>query len=233
LGRRDHAVGSVVGAGIHFGEEVAEIERAGEHVKVSIGGHRPLYARPVPVKFDAIFVGIPQVKRLAHAVIGRSIKSNSRAPEPPQRIGQCRALRVKDRQMKQPGAAARRRRTAQAFPRVQADVVMVAASGNEGRTSAVALRQLEPQHAAVKLKSALQIGHLEMDVADADFRVDGRDVRHLGGRFKQQTGTAASDFMKPVVVDLLGGAAASLLLQAADFAKLPAKHDLADQFCTG
>src|SRR5450432_1346069 len=52
---------------------------------------------------------------------------------------------------------------------------MVVATGrNEGSLRAVALRQLEAQHPAIKIEGARQVGDLEVDVSDANSRVDGR-----------------------------------------------------------
>lgn len=45
-------------------------------------------------------------------------------------------------------------------------MVMVAACRDEGRLRAHALHQLEAQHAAIKAKRAIEVGNLEMNVAD-------------------------------------------------------------------
>ena len=61
-----------------------------------------------------------------------------------------------------------------AFPGVQADVMMVATSGDKRSLRTVALRELKAEHATVKRQSPLQIGHFQMNVADADSGMDGR-----------------------------------------------------------
>ena len=60
-----------------------------------------------------------------------------------------------------------------AFPGIQADVVVIAAGRYERGTRTQALRQLKPQHAAIKLKRAIEIGHLEMNMANASAGDDG------------------------------------------------------------
>jgi hypothetical protein len=52
-----------------FSEQIVEIERAREHFQCAIGRPRPLFARAIPVKFDAVVVGIAQIKRFAHPVV--------------------------------------------------------------------------------------------------------------------------------------------------------------------
>jgi hypothetical protein len=47
-------------------------------------------------------------------------------------------------------------------------MMMVVARRDEGRLLAVFLLQLEAEHTAVKIEGALQVGDLEVDVADAD-----------------------------------------------------------------
>src|SRR5688500_10179575 len=74
--------------------------------------------------------------------------------------------------MKKPGGARGWRRTTQTFPCVESNVMVVAASGNECRAAAIALRQLEAQHATVKAKRALKVSDLEMNMTNSDFRVD-------------------------------------------------------------
>ena len=52
-----------------FSQQIVEIERAREHFDCAIGGPRPLFARAIPVKFDAVIVGIAQIKRFAHPMV--------------------------------------------------------------------------------------------------------------------------------------------------------------------
>ena len=73
--------------------------------------------------------------------------------------------------MIEPGGPRRRGRAALTLPGVEPDVVVVAARRDERRAGA-ALGELEAEHAAVEAQRALQIGDLEMDVADARPGID-------------------------------------------------------------
>ena len=69
--------------------------------------------------------------------------------------------------MVEAGRAGGRRRGAAAFPGVEPDVMMVAAGGDESGLLPQALHQLKTEHAAVERQRAIEIGDLEMHVADA------------------------------------------------------------------
>lgn len=51
-------------------------------------------------------------------------------------------------------------------------MVVVATSGDECGLAAVALSQLEAEHAAVEGKRLIQLGYFEMNVPDVHLRVD-------------------------------------------------------------
>ncbi len=59
-----------------------------------------------------------------------------------------------------------------ALPRVQADVMVVAARGDECGLVPQPLLQLESEHAGVERERAIDVRHLQMDVADVDARID-------------------------------------------------------------
>src|SRR4051812_26053834 len=99
-------------------KEIVEIELAREHGKAAVGIPRPFLGRPIPIKFYAVLVWIPQVQRLAYTVIAGSIQANARFAHPVQGIGKCGSSRIEDRGVKQPGCAGCWRRTALALPRV-------------------------------------------------------------------------------------------------------------------
>ena len=61
---------------------------------------------------------------------------------------------------------------AEAFPGVQADVVMIAAGGEEGGGVAHPDGHLKAEHVVVEAERALQVGHLEMHVADPGLGMD-------------------------------------------------------------
>src|SRR4051794_30053794 len=62
---------------------------------------------------------------------------------------------------------------APALPGVEADVVVVAAGRDEGGLGAIALHQREAEHAAIEIEGALDVGDLEVDVADPGAGRDG------------------------------------------------------------
>ena len=159
-------------SGFCFRKQAVEIEGMRKHVQCSIRSARPRIARPIPVKLDAVFVGIAQVKRFAHAVIRGAIEGNAGPLHAHQRIGQFRPRGIKNRGVKKPRASRWRRRTAQAFPRIQAEVMMIPASRNKRRASTEALRQLEAKDATIKCQRALQVGDLEMHMADPHVRMN-------------------------------------------------------------
>jgi hypothetical protein len=55
---------------------------------------------------------------------------------------------------------------------------MITAGRNERGLLAVALGQLQAEHAAVEREGAIEVGDLEVNVADADFGMNGRRGRH-------------------------------------------------------
>src|SRR5204863_1351895 len=79
---------------------------------------------------------------------------------------------IEHRQVEQPRRARRRRRPTPALPDVEADVVVIAAGREERCRPAVVLLHLEAEHVAVEGLRAVEVGNLEMDVAD---RGAGRD----------------------------------------------------------
>jgi len=91
-----------------FGEQVRQIEPAREHGELAVGGQRPLCLRPIPIKLDAVIVGIAQIDRLADAVIGSAFERNLGVEHAAQRRAERRAGRIEDRQMIEAGGARRR-----------------------------------------------------------------------------------------------------------------------------
>src|SRR6476620_1133700 len=84
--------------------------------------------------------------------------------------------------MEQAGRAPRRRRSAAAFPSVEADMVVIPAGRNEGRFRAVTLHQFEAEHAAIEAERAIEIGDLQVHMADPDAGLDRRGSQRRGVR---------------------------------------------------
>src|SRR6185369_12955644 len=89
---------------------------------------------------------------------------------------------VEDRRMIEAGGAGRRWVAAFALPGVEPDVVVIAASRDEG-SAWPAGGHGEAEHAAIEVERPLQIGHLQVHMADAHPGVDGRKGQLLLRRF--------------------------------------------------
>ena len=150
-----------------------KIKRRGGHGEFAIGITRPFGRSAVPIQLDAALIGIAQIKGLAHAVIGRAVNRDARCHKPTLRISELCAIRIECGGVKQPRAAARRRVAAETLPSVQSDVMMIAARRDESGLLSISPRELKAEHAAGKLKRALEIGHPQVNVADADAGMDG------------------------------------------------------------
>ena len=155
-----------------FGEERVQIEWPREHGQLTPGGPRPFFPGAIAIKLDSIFVGITQIKRFAYAVVAGAIEWNIRRHQSLQGIRQRRPRRVKNGKMKETGATGRWGRPGETFPGVEADVMMISASRDKGGASTPALRQLEPENAAIEFQRSFQVGDLEMDVTDSNLRIN-------------------------------------------------------------
>ena len=69
---------------------------------------------------------------------------------------------------------------AERFPGVEADVVVVAAGGEEGCGVADALGDLEAEDAVVEGEGAVEVGDAEVDVADAGLRMNNAGGHGVG-----------------------------------------------------
>ena len=74
--------------------------------------------------------------------------------------------------MVEAGCAEWRRGAAFALPGIQTDMVVIAASGEKGRLVAEPPLQLKPEHAAIKSKCTVEVRYLQMNMANADTRID-------------------------------------------------------------
>src|SRR6185437_8330822 len=132
-----------IGLGREFAEEVVEVEGAGEHREIPGRGTRPGLAWAVPIKLDAVVVGIAQIEGFADAVIGGAVEGDARGQHAAQRIRQLRAGGVEDGQMVEACRARCRRPATIALPGVERDVVMVITGRKKGRAVGHALRDGE------------------------------------------------------------------------------------------
>ena len=84
-----------------------EVQPLREHRQRSVGRARPFFLRPVAVQFDAVLVGIAQIKRLADAVVAGAVELDAGLHHAMQRIRQRGARGIEDRGVEQPGGARR------------------------------------------------------------------------------------------------------------------------------
>src|SRR5262249_40773572 len=80
----------VSGGGVKSGggEEVLQIERAGEHGQSAVCGARPRILRSVPVEFHAVFVRVTKIERFADTVVGGTVQNNAGIQDAAQSAGQ-------------------------------------------------------------------------------------------------------------------------------------------------
>src|SRR5439155_13418579 len=86
--------------------------------------------------------------------------------------GERPAVRIEDREVIQAGGPRWRCRRPPARPRVEPDVMMVAARRQEHGVPSVATRYFEAQHVTVEAEGAVEIRHREVDVADSGVGVN-------------------------------------------------------------
>jgi hypothetical protein len=95
---------------VQLRQQIAQIERIGEHPQAAVLALRPHLLGPVPIKLDAVVVGVAQVERLADAVVGGAFERDFCGDQPAERVGQKPAGRVEDGRGRWcPAPAARRR----------------------------------------------------------------------------------------------------------------------------
>jgi hypothetical protein len=109
-------------------EKSFKVEPPGHHREAAIVIARPFGLGSVAVEFNAILVGIAQIERFAYPVIGGAVEPYAIGGETAERIGKIATARIEDCDVIKAGGAGWRRRAALAFPGVEPDVVMIAAS---------------------------------------------------------------------------------------------------------
>ena len=148
----------------------------GEHLQGAVRLLRPFVLRPVPIELDAVVVRVAQIERLGDAVVAGAFERNLGDDQPAQRVGQQLPGRVENGGMVKAGGAGGGRRAAEALPGVEPDMVVIAAGGDEGRARPAGGHR-ETQHAAIEIERPLQVGDLQVDMADAHPRIDGGQLQ--------------------------------------------------------
>jgi hypothetical protein len=154
-----------------FGEESLQIEWTRVHRQFAAGGSRPFGFGPVPVEFDSVLIGVAEIQGFTDAVVRSAIQRDIRCDETAQGASEFGSRWIDDGQMVQAGGTFGGRRATHTFPRVQTDVVVISARGEECGLTAVALRDLEAQNIPIELQRTIEVRHFQVDVADADLRM--------------------------------------------------------------
>ena len=96
-----------------------------------------------------------------------AVQRNAGLDHPFQRRPKAGAVREHKGRVIQSRRAVRRGACSLGMPCVQTDVVVIVARRKKGRLAAIALRQRKPQNIAIECNCAVQIGHFQMNMADA------------------------------------------------------------------
>ena len=116
-----------------FTQKSVEIEWLCIHRDRTVGIVQPFFLRAIAIQLESVLVRVSEVKCFANSVIARAFERNLGRKQSPERVAKGRAIGIKNGNVKQTGAARRRWRTAEAFPRVQSDVMMIVAGRNKRR----------------------------------------------------------------------------------------------------
>lgn len=149
-------------------EEGLEVEGAGEHGELAGGVFGPVGFGAVPVEFDAVLVGIAKVEGFADAVVGGAVEGDIGRNEALEGGGKFGLGREKDGEVIEAGGAGWGWFAASAFPGVERDVMVVAASSKEDGAAAVALADFKAEDALIEGEGASEIGDFEVNVTNAD-----------------------------------------------------------------
>jgi len=158
---------------LRLGQKRLKVQRRVAHAQTAFGIAGPFVLGAVAVQFDPVAIGVGQIDRLAHAMVGGPVQRDACAHHPRQRIGQSGAVGIEDRGVVEPRVPRWRGCAARAFPGVEPDMVVIAASGQKGRAGPVSLGHFKAEHAAVEGDGPVQIGDFQVNMADACGRGDG------------------------------------------------------------
>ena len=125
----------------------------------SLPGRRawPLVPGFVPRQLETVAIGIAEIERFAHAVVGAAVQFDFCLHQPTQGIRQSGSGGVKDGGMIEPGGARRRWDSSETFPGIESDEVVVSSCREECRLFVEALHELKTEDVAVKGDGALEV----------------------------------------------------------------------------
>ena len=161
-------VGASATQGSGDGQQRRQVQRIGRHGKPAGGVTRPLGGRTIPIELDAIAIRIPEIDRPADAVVSRAFEPHPEGDRATHGAGQLRRCRIEEGDMIKARGPSRRLSSAPALPSIQADVVVIAIGGEEDSLGAITLGYFQADGTLVESRRALKVGHLEVDVSDAE-----------------------------------------------------------------
>ena len=147
---------------LELAEHALEVERQRGHRQL-VAVAAPLLARPVAVDLDPVPLGVPEVERLAHEVVGGAGEAPAGAGQPLERARQLGAIGHQDREVEEPGAEARRPRRVGCAHQLDHGL---ATRGAEAREATVALDRVEADHALVEGGEAVEVRHPQAHLSD-------------------------------------------------------------------
>jgi hypothetical protein len=111
---------------------------------------------------------------VTYAVVGSAVQRDTGTQHAPQAVCKFAPSGIENRQVIESGRTRRRSLAAEAFPGVQADVMVIPTRSQKSRAIADALRNSEAEDIAIKCERTLKIRHLQVDMTDTGLRVDRR-----------------------------------------------------------
>lgn len=133
---------------------------------------RPLARIAIPGQLDAVEIGIVQIERDMRAVVVVPLDLPAVVPQSLEGHRQIAPGRIVDREVVEPGRAALWRLPTGALPGIQRDVMVIPARAQK-RSGAHVVEQIEPEHIAIEPDGAVEIGNLQMHMADMSSGRDG------------------------------------------------------------
>src|SRR5258708_3394040 len=105
-----------------------------KHLQGAVRLLRPLFSRPIPIKLNAVVVGIAQIKRFAHAMVAGAFQRTFCNDQPQKRRGEGLRGRIKNSGMVKAGAPGRWWRAAFAPQSIEPKGGVVTPRRNKGGT---------------------------------------------------------------------------------------------------
>lgn len=154
-------------------EQTLQIEMAGVHDQLAGSVDGPVGAGAIPVELDTVLVGVAEVECFTDAVVGCTVELNAGSEQATEGVAEGCARGIDDGEVIEPRGAGRGGLAAETFPGVEADMMVIAAGGEEGSGIAHALGDVEAEDTVIEGQGAVEVGNAEMDVTHADAGMNG------------------------------------------------------------